>query len=89
MHRPVNDPPSPDEDEPRRPPPPPVPPDQSPDVVPQEDPPKPGRDRGEPPLLARCVRVAVYAAGEREAARPRERGRGLAPIGARRGAGAG
>jgi hypothetical protein len=31
---------------------PPVPPDQAPDVVPQEEPPKPGRDRKDPPLVA-------------------------------------
>lgn len=31
---------------------PPVPPDQAPDVVPQEDPPKPGQPAGPPPLIA-------------------------------------
>ena len=32
---------------------PPVPPDQAPDVVPQEDPPKPGRHKQEPPMIVR------------------------------------
>lgn len=32
---------------------PPVPPDQAPDVIPQRDPPKPGRQREDPPLIAR------------------------------------
>jgi hypothetical protein len=32
---------------------PPVPPDQRPDVVPQRDPPKPGRGEEPPPLIAR------------------------------------
>jgi hypothetical protein len=31
---------------------PPVPPDQAPDVIPQRDPPKPGRRKPDPPLIA-------------------------------------
>ena len=31
---------------------PPVPPDQAPDVIPQRDPPKPGRRKEEPPMIA-------------------------------------
>lgn len=31
---------------------PPVPPDQAPDVIPQRDPPKPGRPKPEPPMIA-------------------------------------
>ena len=32
--------------------PPPVPPDQQPEIVPVEEPPKPGQPSGEPPLIA-------------------------------------
>lgn len=32
---------------------PPVPPDQAPDVIPQRDPPKPGRPKEDPPMIAR------------------------------------
>ena len=32
--------------------PPPVPPDQQPEIVPIEEPPKPGQPSGEPPLIA-------------------------------------
>jgi hypothetical protein len=32
--------------------PPPVPPDQQPEIVPVEEPPKPGQPGGEPPLIA-------------------------------------
>jgi hypothetical protein len=31
---------------------PPVPPDRAPDVIPQRDPPKPGRPKSDPPMIA-------------------------------------
>jgi hypothetical protein len=50
MHTPVPD-PFEDEDDPeiKRPP---VPPDREDEIVPQRDPPKPGRDREPPPMIA-------------------------------------
>jgi hypothetical protein len=51
MHTPVPDPLE-DEENPeiKRPP---VPPDQEDEIVPQRDPPKPGRDRDPPPMIVR------------------------------------
>jgi hypothetical protein len=48
---------------------PPVPPDKQPDVVPQRDPPKPGRRNDEPPMIALNPVKPVPAAALPAAAR--------------------
>jgi hypothetical protein len=55
VHLPPDDPHFPSDDDDRDPDvrQPPVPPDQAPDVVPQQDPPRPGTDRQPPPMVAR------------------------------------